>query len=268
MAFPTALDDFTDYIDGTTIMEAATLNNMQHAIEFIEVKIGIDGSAVSASHDYKLANLTVGSDVQAYDVDLAAISGLTSAADRIIHYTGSGTAELLDSTTFVRTTGTQSVGGAKTFTTACTLQNSSQMSSSAAPTSDADIANKKYIDDQIAAYIASKVTLSAYTIQDSESDTMLESHAYLAATDGVVYAVNVDLDNGEAISVFVGTTNNPSGAGSLIQIQESAATATAMSVTAKVAKDEYFEIIDSGTGAAPIILWKSMGTLSKPIDQD
>jgi len=55
--FPTGLDDFTNYVDGTTIMEANTLNNMQFAIEALEAKVGIDSSAVVPSHDYKIDQL-------------------------------------------------------------------------------------------------------------------------------------------------------------------------------------------------------------------
>ena len=55
--FPTSIDDFTDYVDGTTILEAVTLNNMQKAIEALEAKVGIDDSVVTASHDYKIDHI-------------------------------------------------------------------------------------------------------------------------------------------------------------------------------------------------------------------
>lgn len=122
---------------------------------------------------------------------------------------------------------------------------------------------KAYVDAQIAAY----VTLSVYTNEDSNTDAMLNGQAYKAATAGYVSAFCELTTVAHALVGYVGATSDPAGAGTKI-IQQTMETSTdsILGIFFAVAKDEYFEV--TATSGTPTILWKSMGTLSKPVDQD
>ena len=108
--------------------------------------------------------------------------------------------------------------------------------------------------------------MSAYTTEDSDGNAMLKDHAYQAVNDGWAVAYELDLDGAEDLYIYVGLTDDPRGAGVIIQrCGNQGVSGAAQSVCAWVAKGEYFEVRD--IGKTPTIRWKSLGLiLQKPID--
>lgn len=60
-SFPTSLDTFTnpsstDALDSVSVPHATQHSDLNDAVEALEAKVGADGSAVTTSHDYKIAD--------------------------------------------------------------------------------------------------------------------------------------------------------------------------------------------------------------------
>lgn len=101
------------------------------------------------------------------------------------------------------------------------------------------------------------------TTTDSESNTLLKAHAYKAQTAGFAYG-RVAADNVE-LKAFLGTTDNPAGAG--IHLWSAGSSSTSNSGSGLfVPKDQYFEFTSTGTVT---INWTPLITGgAAPIDQD
>ena len=111
--------------------------------------------------------------------------------------------------------------------------------------------------------------LTAYTNLDSDSNVLLIDHAYKAAVAGRIdFSVN-NPASGQNMSVYVGATNDPVGAGQLVSTVDNVTDAADdESISGIVAKDEYFECTRSAGAGGEVILFKGFDTLGFPIDQD
>ena len=142
--------------------------------------------------------------------------------------------------------GTLDVAGAGEIVGVATLGDASLLKTSAAPTTDAMIANKKYVD--------TSTNGDTPTPDDSLSATLVKNETYLAQTSGFVTAY-VQSSGGSALVAWVHTSSPATGGVAVFNVDPSSS--DEMAITFFVPSGQYFEITNNDT---PVIHWTSLVT--------
>ena len=89
-------------VTGSALTSVGTINSGVWNATDIGVAHGGTGAS-NASQARTNLGLAIGSDVQAFDADLAALAGVASAANKIAYFTGAAQADVADFTAYART---------------------------------------------------------------------------------------------------------------------------------------------------------------------